>query len=189
MNGVPDHGRLIIGRHKVLKDGLPLTTVSHVPSRMADFLVSRLLKDCGEKTLQADFLDAHERHLDDAERLFQAGRLANADHLYGMASECGLKRLMVAFGMAVDPTTGDPVAREKDRKHVDLIWMRFETYRSGHHRGTGYVLPNPNPFDNWKAEQRYARRGSFDTVRVEAHRNATQVVCELIKKARREGLI
>lgn len=156
---------------------------------MAGFLAKGLPSDFGERTLRADFLDAHERHLDDAERLFQAGRLANADHLYGMASECGLKRLMAAFGMAVDPATGDPVDRNRDRKHANEIWMRFESYRNGHPHGTGYQLPDPNPFGDWKAEQRYAHHGSFDAVRVDPHRNGAQVVRELIRKAQREGLI
>jgi hypothetical protein len=40
--------------------------------------------------MNADFLDAHYRHWQDAELLFGRGRLANADHLYGLAAECGL---------------------------------------------------------------------------------------------------
>jgi hypothetical protein len=52
--------------------------------------------------MQADFLDAHERHWQDAELLLTNQRLANADHLYGMSAECGLKRLMLAFGMTYD---------------------------------------------------------------------------------------
>ncbi len=108
VNGAPRQGRLIIGFHKVLKNALPLTISVVHPCGMASFLAIGLLKDFGEKTLRADFLDAHQRHLDDAESLFQAGRLANADHLYGMASECGLKRLMAAFGMTIDSTTGSP---------------------------------------------------------------------------------
>jgi len=40
-----------------------------------------------------DFLDAHERHWEDAELLFGNRRWANADHLYGLAAECGLKAL------------------------------------------------------------------------------------------------
>lgn len=39
----------------------------------------------------ADFPDAHARHWQDAERLAQAGRWANADQLYGYSAECGLK--------------------------------------------------------------------------------------------------
>ncbi len=96
--------------------------------------------------MQADFLDAHERHWYDADRLFSAGRYANADHLFGMAAECGLKRLMMKFGMMVS-TEGKPKERD-DREHVDKIWARFESYRSGSVEGRDYGLPTPNPFDN-----------------------------------------
>ena len=44
--------------------------------------------------MKADFLDAHQRHWDDAEHLLQAQRWANADHLYGFAAECGLKAVV-----------------------------------------------------------------------------------------------
>ena len=67
--------------------------------------------------MQADFLDAHDRHWDDAGRLFAAQRWANADHLYGMAAECGLKRLMLAFGMPFD-SVGDRPANQPDRVHA-----------------------------------------------------------------------
>lgn len=43
--------------------------------------------------MQSDFLDAHNRHWQDAEQLFEAQRWANADQLFGMAAECGLKSL------------------------------------------------------------------------------------------------
>ncbi len=69
--------------------------------------------------MPADFLDVHHRHWDDAERLFAAQRWANADHLYGMAAECGLKRLMRAFGMPFDS------ARDRSAKalraHADSL--------------------------------------------------------------------
>nr|VFK54807.1 MAG: hypothetical protein BECKTUN1418F_GA0071002_105616 [Candidatus Kentron sp. TUN]VFK55380.1 MAG: hypothetical protein BECKTUN1418D_GA0071000_103118 [Candidatus Kentron sp. TUN]VFK60455.1 MAG: hypothetical protein BECKTUN1418E_GA0071001_105815 [Candidatus Kentron sp. TUN] len=47
--------------------------------------------------MNADFFDAHNRHWQDWEQLFASERWANADHLYGMAAECGLKCLMQAF--------------------------------------------------------------------------------------------
>ncbi|MGI6300526.1 MAG: hypothetical protein ACOX52_05630 [Verrucomicrobiota bacterium] len=58
--------------------------------------------------MKTDFLDAHHRHWEDAELLKKRGRWANADHLYGLSAECGLKRLMQAFGMEIDPGTGGP---------------------------------------------------------------------------------
>jgi hypothetical protein len=141
-----------------------------------------------EKVMQADFLDAHQRHWDDAERLFQVQRWASSDHLYGMAAECGLKQLMMKFGMAVDPSTNTPV-ESKDRKHINLIWIRFETYRSGHHQGTGYALPSSNPFLDWDVSQRYANQSHFDQARAQSHQSGAQVVRKMVKKAQREGLL
>ena len=138
--------------------------------------------------MQADFLDAHERHWVDAESLFQAQRWANADHLYGMAAECGLKRLMLAFGMPFDTVKDRPV-NQTDRQHADGIWARFESYRCGHHHGTGYVLPGANPFNNWHVSQRYAHQSHFDQAYAEAHQAGAIRVRSLVKKAQREGLI
>lgn len=139
--------------------------------------------------MQADFLDAHQRHWDDAERLFQAQRWANADHLYGMAVECGLKRLMLAFGMPYD-TAKDRPTREEDRRHANGIWARFESYRCGHHQGAGYVLSaTSNPFHDWNVSQRYAHQSNFDQARTQSHQTGAQIICGLIKKAQVEGLI
>jgi hypothetical protein len=126
--------------------------------------------------MQADFLNAHERHWGDAERLFAEGRYANADHLYGMAAECGLKRLMVIFGMVVNPATGSPTACE-DRSHANDIWARFEGYRSGKVDGVDYGLPTPNPFGNWHVSDRYAHQSYFNQTGVQ------------VQKAQWEGLL
>lgn len=138
--------------------------------------------------MQADFLDAHKRHWNDAENLFSAGRYANADHLYGMAVECGLKRLMVGFGMAIDPMTGSP-AQRKDREHANNIWARFETYRNGRVEGVEYGLPTANPFNNWDVSDRYAHQSNFTQIGVQLHKAGAATVCELVKKAQREGLL
>ncbi len=139
--------------------------------------------------MQSDFLDAHQRHLSDAEDLFQNSRWANADHLYGLACECGLKRLMLAFGMPFDANRDMP-QKQADKQHANEIWTRYEAYRSGHHQGVDYALPTtPNPFLNWNVSQRYAKQSHFDRARTEPHRNATRQVQALISKAQREGLL
>jgi hypothetical protein len=138
--------------------------------------------------MQADFLDAHERHWQDAELLFERRRLANADHLYGMAAECGLKRLMLAFGMPFNHGKDWPEKRE-DRAHADGIWDRFETYRSSHSKGPGYALSPDNPFSNWNAGQRYAAQRHFDETRMTEHRAGAEQVSRLIRKSEREGLV
>lgn len=142
----------------------------------------------GMKVMGADFLDAHGRHWDDAEYLFSAQRWANADHLYGMAAECGLKRLMLVFCMPFDTGKGRP-DREADRKHADGIWDRYESYRAGHHRGACYGLPPGNPFDDWQTSQRYAPQNHFDRARVEPHRHGADLVRQLLKMASNEGLV
>jgi hypothetical protein len=138
----------------------------------------------GAGQLQSDFLDAHQRHFDDAELLFEDQRWPNADHLYGLASECGLKRLMVAFGMVIS-AQGDPTKNE-DRKHINELWLHYGSYQSGH---LGYTLPHQNPFHNWHVAQRYAAKSQFDEQQVCSHRLGTRAVIELIHKARNDGLI
>jgi hypothetical protein len=138
--------------------------------------------------MNADFFNSHDRHRLDADLLFNEQRWANADHLYGMAAECGLKRIMQAFGMPVNQATGSP-SKFDDRKHVDMIWERFETYRSGHQSAAGYVLPQISPFDDWRAEQRYAHEQNFDKARAQAHQVGAQLVFGLVKKAQLDGII
>ncbi len=138
--------------------------------------------------MSSDFLDAHERHWEDAELLFANQRWANADHLYGLAAECGLKRLMKEFGMPFDVADDRP-SRKKDQKHANIIWGRYDTYRSGHHAGTAYVLPVQNPFDNWSVNERYYPRNLFTKTRVERHRQGVEKVRKLITKARLDGLL
>jgi hypothetical protein len=147
--------------------------------------LARLLSNLAKMNI--DFLDAYLRHWEDAEALFGSERWANADHLYGLAAECGLKRLMIAFGMPVT-TDGDPQHRN-DRVHADQVWIRYETYRSGHGSGSGYALPSPNPFNNWHVSQRYAAQTNFTQSHVNAHRTGADLVRKLIQQAQRDGLI
>ncbi len=137
--------------------------------------------------MQTDFLDAHERHWQDAELLWRAQRLANADHLYGMAAECGLKWLMLQFGMPFDETRGMPTERA-DQRHVDGIWQRFDSYRHGRQNAVGYALPEDNPFKDWHVAQRYAAQRHFDASGVSAHRAGAELVQRLIRKAERDSL-
>ena len=138
--------------------------------------------------MQTDFLNAHERHLDDAERLFQAARLANADHLYGLAAECGLKALSekLSHSAGLDPKH-DYVHVMEDKKPT-TAWSRYQAHLSGHALGTKLSVPQSNPFTDWSVSQRYAHESSFDLLRVQAHRSGATLVSNLVKTARKEGL-
>ncbi|RJL21386.1 SAM-dependent methyltransferase [Pectobacterium polaris] len=138
--------------------------------------------------MNVDFLDSHRRHLDDANNLFTGNRFANADQLYGFSVECGLKSLMLAFGMPFDSAKERP-AEFDDRVHADKIWDRFESYRSSHSHGANYLLKTPNPFHDWSASQRYDSQNNYDVTRVTPHQSAAKVVEALVKQATLEGFI
>ena len=89
----------------------------------------------------ADFFDAHRRHWEDAEILFGRDRRENADQLYRLSAECGLKAVMKTLGMRVD-TTGTPDAR-KHLVHVQKLWPIFETF-AGDRDGARYLSPLPS---------------------------------------------
>ncbi|POA51182.1 MULTISPECIES: SAM-dependent methyltransferase [unclassified Pseudomonas] len=137
--------------------------------------------------MNADFLDAHQRHMVDAEMLFLASRLANSDQLFGFAAECGLKTLMLHFGMVIKQD-GSPKGTD-DRVHADKVWGRYDTYRANSVHGANYALPSQNPFQDWGAPQRYVHSGEILQPRVDAHRAAAGAVAALVRKARLEGLI
>ncbi|QEP44749.1 SAM-dependent methyltransferase [Ectothiorhodospiraceae bacterium BW-2] len=143
--------------------------------------------------MMADFLDAHQRHWDDAELLFNATCWANADHLYGLSAECGLKRLMERFGMVVDMSTGTP-KNHADRVHImehrrqENAWDRYESYRHGKN-AVAYALPAQNPFQDWDISQRYAHRTNFTQEIAEAHRDGAKSVHHLITIAVLEGIL
>ncbi|ELY5882557.1 SAM-dependent methyltransferase [Cronobacter sakazakii] len=138
--------------------------------------------------MAADFTDSHSRHYDDANHLFSINRFANADQLYGFSVECGLKSLMLAFGMPFDHNRQMPQIKG-DQVHADGVWDRYESYRSAHTSGANYILSTVNPFSNWKASQRYENQAAYNAATVTPHKDAADQVRMLVKKAQLEGLL
>jgi hypothetical protein len=142
----------------------------------------------GTTIWQDDYLDAFRRHGEDAERLYKAERWANADHLYGMSAECGVKAVMKALGMTVN-RAGRPID-EKYTVHINDLWDAFLTFAQG--KGAArYValLPPSNPFANWRVGQRYANQHNFAESFVQAHRRGLEYVCSLVRAALEDGLL
>ena len=134
----------------------------------------------------ADFVDAHHRHWEDAELLFQNARWASADQMYGFSAECGLKAVMKALGMPVD-ATGAPAEREH-RRHAQDLWPVFRTFVQGL-GGARYSgrLPKNNPFRDWSHHDRYAHRGHWEEASLERHRDAARGVLNMVQFARQDG--
>jgi hypothetical protein len=139
------------------------------------------------QNLPPDYLDAMERHWLDAEHLFQhtPPRLANADQLYGLSAECGLKALMMKWGMTLN--SNNIPADGSDRKHADDIWDRYEAYRQG--RSSSLALPGTNYFDDWRIHHRYFSRSYFQQSAVSRHQQGAVIVKSLVTQAHIEGVL
>ena len=136
----------------------------------------------------ADFHAAHVRHWHDAELLFEHQRWANADHLYGLSAECGLKALMRHSGMAVGPH-GAPTATEH-KVHVNELWQVFAAFIRGTIAGRHlHLLPAPNPFAGWSIGDRYAHDRHFDRTWVGPHRSGADAVRGMVARAWEDGVL
>jgi len=134
------------------------------------------------------FYAAMKRHWQDAELMSSQDpkRLANADHLYGLAAECGLKALMEKADDPLD-LENNPGHRVKYKKHINATWAHYEDFRNG--LLATYALGSTNNFDNWLIDQRYAAESHFSHVRVERHMRGARAVYDLVKRAEDEGIL
>ena len=129
----------------------------------------------------ADFADAHLRHWTDAELLYGRERWPNADHLYGLSAECGLKAVMRRLGMPAETPS-------RYRKHVRELWRKFKNFARGRD-GSRYLqlLPGGQPFADWSIDDRYAHRMHFDEGRVGPHREAARRIGVMVRLAKQGG--
>jgi hypothetical protein len=136
-----------------------------------------------------DYRDAAERHWEDADHLLAGGRLANADHLFGLSAECGLKAVMQGLGMSFRPD-GAPAERQH-RAHINTLWDEFVAFAQNR-GGARYAIgldAKPNPFDDWDVTQRYCHRSEIAEAIVEKHRQGTQTAMNVFKAAVLDGVI
>ncbi len=121
-----------------------------------------------------DFLDAHIRHWEDAELLFGETRLANADHLYGLSAECGLKALWPRL-------IGRNLTR-RERIHIDRLWDRFVREANNRRLLQLIGISRQNPFADWRIDQRYANRQNFNQNFVDQHRQGAAAIRNWVRE-------
>ena len=117
-----------------------------------------------------DYVDSSERHLADAELLRELGRIANADHLYGLSAECSLKAVMEALGMKMK--NGTPEDRGH-KVHMPELWAAFQSFAEGR-LAARYLEPfsHDNPFSDWLVDQRYWARSAIVDAAMSNHEAA-----------------
>ena len=139
--------------------------------------------------MPADYRDAAERHWEDADHLLAGDRLANADHLFGLSAECGLKAVMQGLGMSLRPDSAPAV--KQHRVHINRLWDEFVTFAQNR-GGARYAIEltgRPNPFDDWDVAQRYCHRAEISEAIVENHRQGAQTAMNVFKTAILDGVI
>jgi len=136
--------------------------------------------------MSTDFLDAYERHRADADLLLENERWPNADQLYGLAAECGLKAVMRALGMRLRDD-GSP-QMGSHRVHINLLWPEFHAFAAGR-RAEPYtvMLPAENLFSDWDIGQRYYRSEEIPKDTATRHREALRHVHRVVSRARLDG--
>lgn len=115
-----------------------------------------------------NFTAAAKRHWNDARYLEDESRVDNADHLYGFATECALKSVLMRLG-AFD--------RSEHLIHINGLWrkMRIEGLEEQFPE-VSEIVNGYNVFDDWSAQQRYEPEGTISYEALERHRNIAQLV-------------
>jgi hypothetical protein len=141
-----------------------------------------------------DFGPAAQRHLNDADLLHQHGRFANACHLAGLAAECALKAVAIAF-LGVQPKTiGAPTVvingTETQLSHLPTLWANMSLLITGR-QGSMFasLLQGPNPFAAWSIHERYHRGDLITAARSDDHVAAARRIVDLHLQARLAGTL
>ena len=133
--------------------------------------------------MQVDYSDAAKGHWEDAAYLWEASRLANADHLFGLSAECSLKAVMISLGMGLGK---DDAPRERrHRVHINNLWTEFITFAQSRN-GAHYVALMSgmvDPFADWHVNQRYWQRSYITKQVAESHRQAAHIARQVLGAA------
>lgn len=141
-----------------------------------------------------DFGAAALRHLDDAGYLRQASRLANADHLAGVAAECALKAIAISFlGVRSTPRAPRTPAGshpEKELRHLPGLWAVLHLLMSGR-RGSLFAtqLSSANPFLSWQVDQRYEDGSRITAAVCDNHLTAARALVALHRQGQLTGAL
>ena len=127
------------------------------------------------------------RHFKDGSLLDDHGRLDNADQLFGLAAECGIKAALAPLLRR----SSDSSPAKLLRMHVNELWEQVPLTRlQRSHPGLFAALKCfPTPFQDWAIEQRYWSDKSVSREDVTAHRKAAKRVLGAVRLlgTRREG--
>lgn len=118
-----------------------------------------------------NYSDAALRHWKDAKLLEKENCVENADHHYGFAAECAIKRVLIKL-----PAFSNNGKLEKAYKeHVNVLWGKVNYLNLQKAYPTlSALLKSANPFSDWHVDQRYASDGEITKTVMEPHKNSAK---------------
>ena len=129
-----------------------------------------------------NYANAALRHWHDAKLLEEENRMENADHLYGFAAECAIKKILVV--LPAFSTTG--ILERTYNEHVNILWARVNCQSlQKSYPALSALLKSTNPFSDWHVKQRYAADGEISKMAMESHKKAA---CRLLGSVSLNGV-
>ena len=125
-----------------------------------------------------EFAAAHRRHWEDAEFLFGDSRWPNADQLYGLSAECGLKTIIESLDVPIRPGSDY-------WSHVNELWPKFHTLVKDRNE-MQYVMAD-DPFSNWLIGDRYTDGSHIDRKTAIRHREAAALIRTKVEGTAADG--
>ena len=140
-----------------------------------------------------NFSGAARRHLNDAEHLRAGARYPNADHLSGIAAECGLKAIAadVLGGGMTGIYAANPITGTKSKGHLGrgTLWSEIVSLASGRQEVEMMaLLATADPFSNWDVSDRYSDSSSIRQEDVDRHIEGARLVLRALESAKISGM-
>jgi hypothetical protein len=114
-----------------------------------------------------NYANAAVRHWKDAELLARENRVENADHHYGFAAECAIKKVLIAF----PAFSASGVLDSSYKQHINVLWNKVghQSLQKSYPKLLA-ILKVPNAFSDWDVNQRYFVDGAVTNEALASHK-------------------
>lgn len=140
-----------------------------------------------------DFKTAARRHHSDAQFLFDDRRWPNADHLAGVAAECGLKAILLHYLGARLDSRSRPVWGQNSRRldsHIKQLWDEVRLVVAGRSAPVfASLVTGSAPFADWEIDDRYSDGNTITERRALDHLDTARAIMEVLEQAVRDGVL
>jgi len=114
-----------------------------------------------------NYASAAVRHWKDAELLARENRVENADHHYGFAAECAIKKVLITS----HAFAASGVLDSSYKQHINLLWDKVghQSLQKSYPQLLA-ILKVANAFSDWDVNQRYFITGAVTSAAMESHK-------------------